>query len=204
MTEDAKRMTDEEILAVLEETQAIRRGHFRLTSGRHSDTYIQCARVLEHPRLSLALAAETVARLPEDVRQAIDLVVSPAVGGILFGFAVAAALDTRIIFTERENAVMVLRRSFEIPQGAKVLIAEDVVTTGGSVKEVESLVLASGGEVLAVVSLIDRGGAPVFAAPFYPLLHLKTPSWEPETCFLCENGVEIYAPGSRNLAKHRV
>jgi len=204
MTKEAKRMTDDEILAVLEETQAIRRGHFRLTSGRHSDTYIQCARVLEHPRLSLTLAAETVARLPEDIQQAVDLVVSPAVGGILFGFAVAAALDKRIIFTERENAVMVLRRSFEIPPGAKVLIAEDVVTTGGSVKEVESLVLASGGEVLGVVSLIDRGGAPVFAAPFYPLLHLKTPSWEPETCFLCEKGLEIYAPGSRNLAKHPV
>ncbi|MDR1713855.1 MAG: orotate phosphoribosyltransferase [Coriobacteriales bacterium] len=192
-------MTDEEVMAVLQQTAAIRHGHFQLTSGRHSDTYIQCARVLEHPRLSYRLAQETVARLPQDL--AVDLVASPAVGGILFGFVVAAALDKPLIFSERVDGRMALRRSFAVPPGARVLIAEDVVTTGGSVKELEELISDAGGVVAGVVSLIDRGGQPVFSAPFYPLIQLEVPSWSPEMCELCQNGVEIHAPGSRNLAK---
>jgi orotate phosphoribosyltransferase len=192
-------MNDQDIIAALKETQAIRSGHFKLTSGRHSDTYIQCARVLEHPRLTNQLAAEAAARLPEDVQ--VDLVASPAVGGILFGFAVAAALDVPLIFSERVDGKMEFRRAFEVPAGAKVLVAEDVVTTGGSVKEVSELVEQNGGEVIGVVSLIDRGGVPVFSAPFYPLLRLETPSWAPEECELCKQGVELYAPGSRNLSK---
>jgi orotate phosphoribosyltransferase len=192
-------MNDQDIIASLKETRAIRSGHFKLTSGRHSDTYIQCARVLEHPRLTNSLAAEAVARLPRDAR--VDLVASPAVGGILFGFAVATALDVGLIFSERVDDEMVFRRAFEVPEGARVLVAEDVVTTGGSVKEVCDLVERSGGTVVGVVSLIDRGGEPVFSAPFYPLLRFETPSWAPEDCELCKRGVEISAPGSRNLTK---
>jgi len=192
-------MTDEDIRAALEQTQAVRKGHFKLTSGRHSDTYIQCARVLEHPSLTNKLAAEAVARLPRGL--AVDLVASPAVGGILFGFAVAVALDLPLIFSERVDGAMEFRRAFEVPQGARVLVAEDVVTTGGSVKEVCDLVVQKGGTVVGVVSLIDRGGTPVFSAPFFPLLRLETPSWDPKECALCEHGVELYAPGSRNLAK---
>jgi orotate phosphoribosyltransferase len=190
-------MTDEDITQVLKDTEAIRSGHFKLTSGRHSDTYIQCARVLEHPRLTNRLAAEAVARLPEGIT--IDLVASPAVGGILFGFAVAAALDVPLIFSERVDGAMTFRRAFEVAPGARVLVAEDVVTTGGSVKEVCDLVAERGGEVAGVISLIDRGGTPVFSVPFYPLLRLVTPSWEPADCQLCQQGVELYAPGSRNL-----
>jgi len=196
------RMDDRAITEELLKAQAIRKGHFQLTSGRHSDTYIQCARVFEYPRLTNLLATEAVIRLPEDM--SVDLVISPAIGGILFGFALAAALDTRFIFTERKEGVMVLRRSFEIPHGARVLVVEDVVTTGGSVKEVCDLVRAAGAFVQGVVSLIDRGGIPVFDAPFFPLLRLETPSWAPEDCLLCSIGKDIDAPGSRHSGNRAV
>ena len=190
-----KRMDDVAVQAILEGTQAIRKGHFELTSGRHSDTYIQCARVLEHPRITNQLAEEAVTRLPEDMP--VDLVISPAIGGILFGFAVASALDKPLMFTERKEGAMVLRRSFEIPPGARVLVAEDVITTGGSVKEVCDLVVQAGAVVSGVVSLIDRGSTPVFDYPFFPLLRLETPSWVPEDCILCRDKIEIDTPGSR-------
>ena len=191
------RMTDEEIKDLLKSTGAIRHGHFKLTSGRHSDTYIQCARVLEYPTLTMQLADEAVAKLPEDML--VDIVASPALGGILFGFAVASALDATLIFSERVDGAMVFRRSFEVPVGARILVVEDVVTTGGSVKEVCDLVEAEGGEVVGVVSMIDRADTICFDAPYYPLLRLKAPSWEPENCNLCKQGIEITAPGSRNL-----
>ena len=191
------RMTDEEIKDLLKSTGAIRHGHFKLTSGRHSDTYIQCARVLEYPTLTMQLADEAVAKLPENML--VDIVASPALGGILFGFAVATALDATLIFSERVDGAMVFRRSFEVPEGARILVVEDVVTTGGSVKEVCDLVEADGGEVVGVVSMIDRADTICFDAPYYPLLRLKAPSWQPEDCDLCARGVEITSPGSRNL-----
>jgi orotate phosphoribosyltransferase len=199
MIESTERIDDAMALAALKDAQAILSGHFQLTSGRHSDTYIQCARVLEDPTLTNALAREIVARLPEDVQ--VDLVASPAVGGILFGFAVATALDRHLIFSERVEGKMRFRRSFEVPAGARVLVAEDVVTTGSSVKEVCDLVEAAGGIVVGVVSIIDRGGERMFEQPFYPLLELPTPSWDADRCELCAKGVKIYAPGSRNLGK---
>lgn len=143
----------------------------------------------------MELAAAAVAQLPDDLE--VDLVASPAIGGILFGFAVAAALGKDFIFSEREQGTMVFRRSFEIAPKARVLVAEDVVTTGGSVKEVCDLVSAQGAQVVGVISLIDRGGVPVFTAPYHPLLCLKTPSWDPEDCELCGQGIPLYAPGSR-------
>lgn len=194
-------MTEAEIKQILVDTQAIRHGHFVLTSGRHSDTYIQCARVLESPEITFKLAKEAVDRLPAEVRESIDLVASPAVGGMLFGFAVAYALNVNFIFSERQEGKMVFRRSFEVPKGATVLVAEDVVTTGGSVKEVVDLVEAAGGDVCAVVSLIDRKTDKKFASPFYPLLELPTDSWEPDTCKLCKEGIDVESLGSRRLAK---
>lgn len=190
-------MDDTLIRAALEESQALRSGHFVLTSGRHSDSYVQCARVLEDPALTTRLAREAVRRLPEGLR--IDMVVAPAVGGIIIGFAVAQALGVKFLFTERESGSMVLRRAFEIPAGARVLVVEDVVTTGGSVAEVISLVESSGGQVVGVVSLIDRGGERVFDAAFWPLLTLQVASWPAEDCALCAAGVEVYSPGSRRL-----
>lgn len=195
------RLNDEQILDAFKASGALRSGHFKLTSGQHSNAYIQCARVLEHPRLTQELAQEAIVRLPEDMR--IDLIAAPAVGGILFGFAVAAALDKDMIFCERHEGKMVFRRSFHLPEGARVLVVEDVVTTGGSVKELIGLVKAAQAVPVAVVSLVDRGKNPDFCCPYYPLLALNTPSWAPEDCSLCKNGIKIDAPGSRDLAKNR-
>lgn len=192
-------MNAEQVREVLVQTGAIRSGHFQLTSGRHSDTYVQCARVLEHPSVTVQLARATVANIPPDVK--VDLVVSPAVGGIVIGFAVALALDTRFIFAERQDGAMILRRAFEINPGEKVLVVEDVVTTGGSVKEVIDVVREAGGDVVGVVSLIDRGGDRKFSEPYWPLLTMDVASWEPTECALCAGGVELYSPGSRRLAK---
>jgi orotate phosphoribosyltransferase len=192
-------MTEEQVLDALKDAQAILHGHFQLTSGRHSDTYVQCARVLEDPALTTRLAEAIVAALPRD--SAIDLVAAPAVGGIIIGFAVAQALGVRFIFSEREQGAMRFRRAFEVPAGARVLVVEDVVTTGGSVAEVVRLVREAGGVPVAVASLIDRGGPKSFDIPLYPLLRLEVDSWEPDSCGLCADGVGLYAPGSRRTAK---
>lgn len=192
-------MTDDQILAAFKESEALCTGHFQLTSGLHSDTYIQCARVLEHPCLTNELATEAVARLPKEL--AVDLVAAPAVGGILFGFALAGALNKDLVFSERVEGKMQLRRSFVIPEGARVLVAEDVVTTGGSVRELIELVKIARAEVIAVVSMVDRGKNPSFGCPYYPLITLSTPSWRKEECKLCQEGKIITSPGSRDLAK---
>jgi orotate phosphoribosyltransferase len=190
-------MDDGEILDALRRADALREGHFVLTSGRHSDTYVQCARILEDPDLTTRLARSAVARLPRGVE--IDVVAAPAVGGIIIGFAVAQALGVKFIFSEREAGSMVFRRSFDITPGSRVLVVEDVVTTGGSVAEVIDLVTAAGGDVVGVVSLIDRGGDKAFDAEFWPLLRLDVESWEPADCGLCASGVEVTSPGSRRL-----
>jgi orotate phosphoribosyltransferase len=191
-------LTDEEIIAALTEADAIRTGHFVLTSGRHSDTYVQCARILEDPALTTRLAEAAVERLPEGLE--IDLVAAPAVGGLIIGFAVAQALGVKFIFSEREAGSMVFRRAFAVPEGARVLVAEDVVTTGGSVGEVIDLVRHAGGEVAGVVSLIDRGGEKKFDAPFWSLLRLEVESWAADECSLCADGVPKYSPGSRRIS----
>ena len=190
-------LTDPEILSALQDAAAIRLGHFVLTSGRHSGQYVQCARILEDPALTTKLAQTAVQRLPEGL--GIDLVAAPAVGGLIIGFAVAQALGVKFIFSEREHGAMVLRRSFEVPSGARVLVVEDVVTTGGSVGEVVDLVSSSGGTVVGVVSLIDRGGDKKFDVPYWPLLKLEVESWEPDSCGLCAASVPVYSPGSRRL-----
>jgi len=191
-------LSDEQILAALTDAQAIRDGHFVLTSGRHSGRYVQCARFLEDPALTTQLAQTAVDRLSSDLD--IDLVAAPAVGGLIIGFAVAQALGVRFIFSERENGSMVFRRAFEVPSGARVLVVEDVVTTGGSVGEVIDLVRAAGGTVVGVVSIIDRGGAKKFAAPFWPLLTLEVESWEPAECVLCAAEEPLTSPGSRRIS----
>lgn len=189
-------LTEAEVLAALKEAGAILEGHFILTSGRHSATYVQCARILEDPELTTRLAQAAAHRV-RDLN--IDLVAAPAVGGIIIGFAVAQALGVKFIFSEREEGKMVFRRSFQIPPGARVLVVEDVVTTGGSVAEVIGLVKDAGGEVAGVVSLIDRGGSKYFDEALYPLLRLEVESWEPQMCELCAQNVEVYSPGSRRL-----
>lgn len=189
-------MTRAEIEQALAEADAILSGHFVLTSGRHSDTYVQCARILEDPALTMRLARTAAADVAD---LEVDLVAAPAVGGIVFGFAVAQALGVKFIFSEREAGKMTFRRSFEVPVGARVLIAEDVVTTGGSVAEVAALVRKSDGEPVGVVSLIDRGGAKAFSEPHWSLLQLDVESWEGDSCVLCRIGEPVTSLGSRRI-----
>lgn len=191
-------MTEAEVLEALKDAGAILQGHFQLTSGRHSGTYVQCARILENPAVTMRLAGAMTDRLPN---RDIDLVAAPAVGGIIVGFAVAQTLGVHFIFSEREQGAMVFRRAFDVPRGARVLVVEDVVTTGGSVAEVVDLVLGSGGVPVAVTSLIDRGGAKAFDVPFYPLLRLEVESWDPSGCGLCASATPLYSPGSRRTGK---
>ena len=191
-------MTDAEILEAFTVAGAVQHGHFVLTSGRHSDTYIQCARVLEDPELTTRLAREAVARLAD--RHEIDIVAAPAVGGIVIGFAVAQDLGVKFMFTERVEGAMVFRRGFQIPRGARVLVVEDVVTTGGSVAEVIDLVSEAGGIPVGVVALVDRGGPKAFERPLWPLLRLEVEAWEPRDCGLCADRIPVTSPGSRRLS----
>lgn len=191
-------MDSEAILHALRESHAVLSGHFALTSGRHSDTYMQCARVFEDTNLTNDLARAAAARIPDDL--GVDLVASPAVGGLIFGYAVASALGSRYIFAERKDGAMTFRRGFTIAPGARVLIVEDVVTTGGSVKEVAEIVRAAGGEVAGIVSLVDRGGEHGFDVPYFPLMSFGVESWDPDECALCARGIAIEAPGSRALS----
>ncbi|HEY5548852.1 MAG TPA: orotate phosphoribosyltransferase [Coriobacteriia bacterium] len=191
-------MNDHEVLGALQDADAILTGHFSLTSGRHSDRYVQCARVLEDPALVTRLAGAIVERLGD---RGIDLVAAPAVGGIIIGFAVAQALGVKFIFSEREGGAMTFRRGFDVAPGERVLVVEDVVTTGGSVAEVVELVRSAGGDPVAVASLIDRGGKKAFDVEFLPLLKLEVESWAPDECRLCAEQMPLYAPGSRSLGK---
>lgn len=184
------------VLAALKDASAILHGHFQLTSGRHSDTYVQCARVLEDPVLTTELATAMAQSMAD---REIDVVAAPAVGGIIIGFAVAQSLGVKFIFSERADGKMTFRRSFTLKPGSRVLVVEDVVTTGGSVAEVIELVRAAGGEVVAVTSIIDRGGEKAFNAEFRPLLRLEVESMEPDSCPQCVAGTPIDSPGSRRL-----
>ncbi len=188
----------EEILDYLRRTGALQEGHFILTSGRHSDRYFQCARLLQHP----AIADRLTDMLADRFREAdVEAVVSPAVGGILVGQGVARALGVRAIFTEREEGVMVFRRGFSLEEGERVLVVEDVVTTGGSVREVLEAVRAAGAEPVGAGVLVDRspGGADL-GVPTVSLLRMAAESWDPRSCPLCEEGeVPAVKPGSRGL-----
>lgn len=180
---------------VLKRLGALHTGHFKLTSGRHSDRYIQCAKLFEHPKESAELCAD----LAELFKEAgVQLVVGPAVGGIIISYEVARALGVRNIFAEREDGVMKLRRGFEVEPGERVLVVEDVVTTGGSVREVIEIVRGAGGVVVGVGSVADRSAGKVdFGVPFHALLTADVKSWDASSCPLCEKGVPIKKPGSR-------
>lgn len=193
-----ERMTEAQVTEALIEADAIRSGHFALTSGRHSATYVQCARVLEDPALTTRLAKSIAASVPDP--DGIDLVIAPAVGGIIIGFAVAQALGVHFIFTERDKGEMSLRRAFVIPPDARVLIVEDVVTTGGSVAEVARLVEEASAYVVGVASLIDRGGPKQFDLSLWPQLRLEVESWDPAACSFCADGRPLDSPGSRRLS----
>ena len=184
----------EDVRALFERTGALLSGHFELTSGRHSDRYVQKARVLEQPEIAMQLAREMAAWY-----ERIAVVVAPAVGAVQLGFAVALAAGARSIFTEREDGHMRLRRGFSIDSGERAVVVEDVITTGGSAREVYELVGELGAERLGVAALVDRSSEPL-PFPLRALLRIEATTWTRERCPLCRQGVPIDAPGSRTLA----
>lgn len=189
----------EEVMKKFEQAGAIQKGHFKLTSGVHSDTYIQCAQVMQYPGFMHNLCSELGRKFRgEDI----DVIVGPAIGGIIISHVMAQVLGpwVRAIFTERENREMTLRRSFEIKKNEKVLVVEDVTTTGGSVREVIDIVKERRGQVVGIGVLIDRSGGRIdFGVKMKSLLTLDIKSYQPENCPLCKKGVPVIKPGSREL-----
>ena len=193
-------LTQEQALDCYRKTGAILKGHFKLTSGRHSDTYMQSAKLFIDTKQSEIVCKALAEKL---AGESIDLVVSPAIGGILMGYEVARQLGVPNIFAERENGEMTLRRGFTIEKGTKVVVVEDVVTTGGSVKEDVRLVQSMGAEVVAVASLVDRGNGNVdFGVKYVNLISMEVVSYEPDECPLCKEGkLDLVKPGSRTVFK---
>jgi len=190
-------MTNDEILEIFNKTGGVLKGHFLLTSGRHADTYMQCAKLFVDTECSEKLCGALSKKL-KDFKA--EVVVSPAVGGILMGYEMARQLKLPNIFFERENGEFTLRRGFTLPSGTKVIVVEDVVTTGGSVKEVVLEVQKLGAEVVAVASIVDRSAGKVdFGVPFVSLLSVDIKSYEATDCPICRRGeVPLYKPGSRS------
>ena len=184
-----------DVPALLQETGALLVGHFRLSSGLHSPNYVQCARLLEHPRNAKAIGEALAARIgPLGAHR----VVAPALGGVIIGYTVAEALALPFAFTERKEGQMTLRRGFGIGSGERVLIVEDVVTTGKSTRETAKVVVEQGGVVGCFASILNRSGkANPFDAPYESLLALSLESYEAPACPLCARGLPLDAPGSR-------
>ena len=195
-------MESAEVRRLLEETQALLSGHFELTSGLHSDRYFQCARVLQWPARASLLGAGIGSKFADE---AIDAVVGPAIGGIVIAHEVARYLGTPAYYTEREAGKMKLRRGFALEPGARALVVEDVVTTGGSAQEVVTLLKEQGVEVAGVSSIVWRSPAKDAASPFgelkyRPLFVLPTDAWQQADCPFCKAGKPVEKPGSRPLA----
>jgi orotate phosphoribosyltransferase len=183
------------LLHTFRQSGALLEGHFRLSSGRHSNGYLQCALVLQDPltagELGVALAARVHALGP-------NLVLSPALGGVIIGHEVARALGVRALFAERQDGRLTLRRGFHISPGERVLVVEDVVTTGLSTRETMEVARAAGAEVVGAAALVDRSGSgTALDVPFNALLAVELPTWDPAECPLCAQGVALVKPGSR-------
>ncbi len=192
-------MNREEILKILEEAGVLLKGHFLLTSGRHSERYLQCAQLFKNPKYSEIITKELVDKFKDEK---IDLVVGPAIGGIILSYEVSRQLNVRNIFMERENGAMTLRRGFDIKEGERILVVEDVVTTGGSVKEVIDVIKEKGGVVVGVGSIVDRSStARKFEEELRSVIQFDIETFSPEECPLCKQGSEVVKPGSRQFKK---
>lgn len=188
-------MTEDEILKIFREHSALLEGHFILSSGLHSDRYIQCALVLQHPRVAEQLCVELGPKLGE---LGAKVVAAPALGGVIVAHEVARALGLRALFTERQNGEMTLRRGFHLDEGEAVLVVEDVITTGKSTRETIACVENAGGKVVGVGALVDRSGGEVeFEVPKAALVTLKVATYDPGDCPLCKSGKPAVKPGSR-------
>ncbi|HXD74416.1 MAG TPA: orotate phosphoribosyltransferase [Vicinamibacterales bacterium] len=191
-------MTRDEVLDLFRRSGALLEGHFRLTSGLHSPGYLQCALVLSQPdlaeRLGKALADRT-----GHVRA--NVVLSPAIGGIVIGQEVGRALGVRALFAERQDGQLTLRRGFTLSERDRVLVVEDVLTTGGSTKETMEVAKAAGAQVVGAASIVNRSGGTIkFDVPLESLLEYTLPTYEPDKCPLCEKGLPVVKPGSRQVA----
>jgi len=185
---------------LLRQTGALLTGHFRLSSGLHSPGYVQCALLLEHPRHAAAIGAMLAERIRPLAKP--SRIVAPALGGVIIGYTVAAALDLAFVFTERKEGQMTLRRGFRIEPGEEVVIVEDVVTTGKSTRETAAVIEAHGGRVAAFASILNRSGREnPFDVPYASLHSLQLDTYEQAACPLCRAGVPLDAPGSRYSGK---
>ncbi len=195
-------MTEDEVRRHFSEAGALLHGHFKLSSGLHSEAYLQCAKVLQWPDRAGALGAGLASLLAPFHP---SVVVSPAMGGVIIGHETGRGLSVRAIFTERVEGVFALRRGFALEAGERVAVVEDVVTTGKSTREVLAVLRGSGAEPVVCGAIVDRRAASektsgVDGVPFRALLALEVPAWEPASCPLCARGEPIAAPGSRHLA----
>jgi orotate phosphoribosyltransferase len=192
-------------MKIFKDCNAYHKGHFKLSSGLHSGYYLQCALVLEDPKVAAKLCGELAKKFSAKGGSAsggkapkIDVVIGPAIGGITAAYEVARALGARGIFSEREKGKMALRRGFKLNRGERVLVIEDVTTTGGSAKEVVKMAKALGARVVGVGAIIDRsGGKAEFGVPFRSLAKLNIKTYQPNKCLLCKEGIPISKPGSR-------
>lgn len=188
-------LTNEEIIQIFKEKEVMLEGHFLLTSGRHSDKYLQCAKLFQYADTSELICKLLAGKFKEDH---IDLVAGPAIGGIIMAYEMGRQLGVKNIFAERENGVMTFRRGFQVPKGANVLVVEDVVTTGGSVREVIALLKEQGANVAGVGSVVDRSNGQVdFGCKFDAVLSMEVLSYEPGNCPICGSGIPLVKPGSR-------
>lgn len=191
---------DDGILSLFEETGAYLKGHFRLTSGLHSAEYMQSALVLQHPKYAGELGTRLASKLSAAAGSGIGLVVSPALGGLIIGHEVARVLGTPFLFTERDaSGSMTLRRGFTVKPGTRAVIVEDVITTGGSTREVIEVLRSLGAEPVAAGSIIDRSGGAVELGglPLAALRTMRVVAYPPDACPLCRSAVPIEKPGSR-------
>lgn len=189
-------MTEDAVLGLFRESGALLEGHFLLSSGLHSPGYLQCALVLQHPQ-----HAETLGRMLGDQLKLLNVtaILSPALGGLIIGHEVARALGVRAMFAERQDKTLGLRRGFTLGPDDRVIVIEDVVTTGGSTKETIAVAEAAGAEVIGAGAIIERsGGATTIGVPFHSLVTLTVPTYQPEACPMCAEGTPVIKPGSRN------
>lgn len=191
-------MTDDDVLSEFRSCDALLEGHFKLSSGRHSAYYLQCARVLMNADRAGRLAMALAQRIPRDIRAELDVVVSPAMGGLIIGHEMGRALGKDAIFLERPTGTFELRRGFALAPGAKVLMVEDVVTTGLSSREAIDAVTREGGTVVAEVALVDRSAGEVdLGVPFFPLVQLNFPTYAEDEVPEALAAVPVTKPGSR-------
>lgn len=194
-------MTDDEVLAEFRAAEALLEGHFILSSGLRSSRYLQCARVLMNPARAERLAAELARRIPDKIKIRLGAVVSPAMGGVIAGHEMGRALGLDAMFVERPEGRFGLRRGFRLDPGQKVLLMEDVVTTGLSSREAIAAVTEAGGEVIAAAALVDRSnGKADLGVPFYPLIRLDVPTYQPEALPPELAAIPAEKPGSRAKA----